>query len=303
MPTFKFRSSAPKPLPPAEEIDSELFWLLVNMKTQEECWEWQDVRNKGGYGLFTVNYRPLQATRVSYLLSYGQDPLNMVVRHKCDNPPCVNPWHLELGSQKENMQDAVLRGRIANGSRNGSVTKPESRPRGVRNGISKLNDAAVVHIRERYAAGDTCEALAREFEVMGSLVARIVHGKIWTHAGGPIFPGRLKNTGERSGGKLRREDAIRAIELRVEGRPVEEICEILGVTQGAIWPIIYGTSWRDLDRSALRKVAPKKHLSRDLWPEIIAARERGETLKAIAARYGVGLTAIHYIVKASKGEG
>lgn len=300
MPAFKFRSTAPVPLPPLETIDAELFWALVDIRKPEECWEWQGgLSGQGRHrrGVFTVGYRSCQATRLSFYLTHQQDPLNLVVRHKCDNPPCCNPHHLELGTQKQNIQDAVLRGRMNQGDKNGSRTKPESRPRGQRNGTSKLNEVVVVHMRERFAAGDTCAALAKQFDVMGSLVQNIIHGKTWKHAGGPIHRGRISKSPPTL---LRREDAQRVIDLRVEGKTAQEICEIFSVSQSVIWPILYGSMFKDLDRSGLRKTSAKKHMTTEQKAEIIAARESGETLPSLAARYGMGISGISYILRPAR---
>lgn len=297
MPAYKFRSSAPKPLPPLEEIDPELFWALVDIREPEECWEWKGVRNRNGYGVFRVGYRSCSATRISFYLTHKQDPLNLVVRHRCDRPPCANPEHLELGTQKQNMQDAVLRGRLNQGDKNGTRTKPESKALGEQNGLSKLNAAVIVHMRERFAAGDTCAALAKQFEVAGSLVARIIHGKLWKHVGGPIHPGRISKAPPTL---LRREDAQRVIALRVEGKSVREICEVFHVSQTTIWPILYGSMFKDLDRTELRKTTAKKHMTAEQRAEIVAARKSGETFSSLAARFGMGISGIDYIVRQAK---
>lgn len=75
------------------------------------CWNWQGSRRGFGYGALSLNGRTKSAHRVSYEVFTGPIPGGQVVRHKCDNPPCVNPGHLVLGSQADNTADMVERGR------------------------------------------------------------------------------------------------------------------------------------------------------------------------------------------------
>ena len=92
------------------EILDDAGWTV----TESGCWEWNGRRNEYGYGLFNlkrrgyVNYR---AHRAMYERFVGPIPDGMVIRHKCDNPPCVNPDHLEVGTDADNVQDMIKRGR------------------------------------------------------------------------------------------------------------------------------------------------------------------------------------------------
>lgn len=91
------------------------FWSKVDVNIDNrECWPWRGARTGNGYGNFSVPElrNKVPAHRVAYWLATGAHPeLGLVVRHKCDNPLCVNPGHLELGTQADNMQDVVARGR------------------------------------------------------------------------------------------------------------------------------------------------------------------------------------------------
>ncbi len=78
------------------------------------CWLWQGSLTSDGYGRFWLIDRHVRAHRASYELRYGPIPEGMVVRHKCDVPQCVNPDHLELGTQADNNRDIVTRGRHVN---------------------------------------------------------------------------------------------------------------------------------------------------------------------------------------------
>lgn len=129
----------------------------------DECWEWQGYRDPHGYGSLKV---PIlgerRVHRISYRLYSGTIPAGMVICHSCDNPPCVNPAHLSVGTHADNIRDCVSKGRRA-----------RRQPRG-----SKLSDEQVRAIRRRYAAGERQYALAAEFSVNQSTISDIIRGKL-----------------------------------------------------------------------------------------------------------------------------
>ncbi len=156
---------------------AERFWAKVN-KT-ETCWLWTGSHSRVnlGYGQVQVpdatrrcGRRKLYAHRVSWELTHGPIPENAEVCHNCpggDNPLCVNPDHLFLGTHADNMTDAASKGQM---------------PRGERRPTAKLTDENVRFIRNRYAAGDiTQQALADEFNVALSQINGIVNHKSWRH--------------------------------------------------------------------------------------------------------------------------
>jgi hypothetical protein len=79
--------------------------------TETGCWEWNGARQSGGYGQLRDNGKTVYAHRLAYELHAGESVGHRVVRHSCDNRPCVNPAHLELGSRQDNMDDMKARGR------------------------------------------------------------------------------------------------------------------------------------------------------------------------------------------------
>ncbi len=113
------RESAGKPGRPRVPL-VERFWIKVKRGGPDDCWPWQGTRSNG-YGQIAVTHdgrgrrqRRLLAHRVAWELANGKKiPRGLLVRHRCDNPPCCNPQHLLLGTHGDNIADAVARGRLA----------------------------------------------------------------------------------------------------------------------------------------------------------------------------------------------
>lgn len=103
------------------------FLKKINVTT--DCWLWEGSLNKDGYGNFRIEDKTIKAHRLAYELCFGEIPNDLYILHSCDNPKCVNPKHLTPGTQKENMKDAVNKGRIAFGDRVGcsKLTNQEGR--------------------------------------------------------------------------------------------------------------------------------------------------------------------------------
>jgi len=140
------------------------------------CWVWTNAKHDFGYGkIWASASYPEDAQRVSWKLAYGPIPPGMYVLHRCDNPPCVRPEHLFLGTHKENMQDMTAKGRHGVFDRAGE-----------KNGNAKLTEAQVVEIRERAAAGERGLTLAAEYGLHFNKISAILHGRSWVNAGGPI---------------------------------------------------------------------------------------------------------------------
>jgi len=142
------------------------FWSKVKKNGNRDCWEWQGKRNYG-YGLFSLRGETVRAHRMAYTLAVGPIPEGLLILHSCDNRACVNPAHLRLGTQKDNMCDRD--------DRNRRVVL-----RGEECTYSKLTSLQVLTIRSVYAAGGTSQSeLGRRFGVCRATVNYIVHNKRW----------------------------------------------------------------------------------------------------------------------------
>ena len=156
------------------------FWEHVRMASSG-CWEWTGADNRRGYGQVHVDKsRPHVTThRVAWELTYGLIPDGMFVCHRCDNRRCVNPGHLFLGTNIENMEDCRRKGRLATGLRNGQHTMPERRARGVRNASAKLNPERVREIRRLAGEGTPSAQLASMFSVSLKTIWCVVMRSTW----------------------------------------------------------------------------------------------------------------------------
>ena len=90
------------------------FWSKVKVGAPDDCWEWQAAKSHKGYGLYMVAYKHWRAHRFAWTITNGKIPENLCVMHKCDNPPCVNPAHLSLGTVKDNNLDRINKNRDHN---------------------------------------------------------------------------------------------------------------------------------------------------------------------------------------------
>jgi hypothetical protein len=147
---------------PPEDV---LFWRNVTPGLPDECWNWQGNISIKGYGDIKSTRRWL-AHRLSYHLHFGPIPEGVFVCHRCDNPACVNPSHLFLGTCADNVRDCVDKGRNSRG---------ELRP------ASKLTADKVREMRHLYGEGVPTTRLAEQFGVVASTVVRIVFRRAWKH--------------------------------------------------------------------------------------------------------------------------
>lgn len=110
----------------------DAFWSRVDIRGDNECWEWSGARHHTNYGHYGILYRSFLSHRVSFALWNGRDPRGWML-HRCDNPPCCNPNHLYEGTPADNNRDTMMRGRV-------------NRCRGDAHPDCKIPDAAILEI-------------------------------------------------------------------------------------------------------------------------------------------------------------
>jgi hypothetical protein len=175
------------------------------------CRLWIRCLDAHGYGVMRVDGVIRSAHRMSYFNHYGALPDGLFVCHHCDNPCCIEPTHLFLGTPADNMRDRDSKGRTATGDRNGSVIHPESRPRGNEHwtrshperrlrgnlnglrihpesvlrgeahGMALVTAGQVREIRLRYASGEQQGPIAHDYGIGRSAVGAIVRREVWKH--------------------------------------------------------------------------------------------------------------------------
>jgi len=131
-----------------------------------ECWEWTAYKGKSGYGAFWLNNTDKRAHRVSWVLHKGVIPKGQLVLHKCDNPGCVNPDHLFLGTTQDNINDKVAKGR-------------QYQPRGSEVANCRLTEQEVREVRD-LKGWITNRKIAGLYGIDNSHVGKIQKRKVWS---------------------------------------------------------------------------------------------------------------------------
>lgn len=140
------------------------------------CHLWTGARHKiSGYGILGIGRKTAYAHRVAFFLAHGRWP-NPNALHRCDNPSCVRTdGHLFEGSQRDNVDDMLAKGRHAHGLAQSLVTRGEA------NAAAKLTEREVLEIRAAVAAGESRRAIARRTGLDRVTVGEIVARKTWRH--------------------------------------------------------------------------------------------------------------------------
>lgn len=148
---------------------AERFWSKVDKRGPDECWNWTATLNNRGYGQLGENARLVYAHRVSWKLNAGPIPAGVCVLHRCDNRPCVNPAHLFLGTQADNMADMARKGRADR----------LRKAKGEQCWNARLSVGDVSYIRSPAVVGLTDKDLSRYFGVSEATVNHARSGRSW----------------------------------------------------------------------------------------------------------------------------
>ena len=174
------------PPPVLDETAAERLWSKV-VKT-DGCWIWVGYRNQAGYGIIvpSLGGHRTRAHRVAFALTGRPWTGDGLIRHACDNPPCVRPDHLLCGTIRDNIADTVERGRQAKGDRSGYRRHPDSyvgRPvlRGEQHGGATFTEDEVRAIRDAHDGGESQSSIARRIGRPRRTVAQIASRTRWKH--------------------------------------------------------------------------------------------------------------------------
>lgn len=217
----------------------EAFHSRYRAGKPSECWEWQAARNRNGYGEFYAFDKSLRAHRLVAELAAGRLlAVDEFACHHCDNPPCVNPDHLYVGTASSNLRDALDRGR--------KIPRPA---RGEKSHLALLTEHDVLTI---WAARlESTSALAKRFGVAVSTISAIWRGENWGHLtrgvpqpfGPSLHPAKLHSGEGNPAAKITREvaDQIRSLEGSMKKK---DIAARFGVSPATIYLIHKGRTWR-----------------------------------------------------------
>lgn len=214
----------PSPLEGLARIKPEVFWSKVDVRGMDECWPWiARAKHQQGYGLVYTRRNgrrtSVTASRVAYALGHGLadlPPREQEVCHKCDNPPCCNPFHLWIGTSAQNSGDAVIKGRKA----------------------QKLKAEQAIDIA---SSDEPVSALAARFGITPAMVSKIQLGRSWAHVtAGTTRPPRASYRPPQLSA-----DQVR--EIRSSNESSADLAERFGVSRPTIWRARSGATWKSLD--------------------------------------------------------
>ncbi len=152
------------------QSDIDRFWSYVDVQEPDNCWVW--LKWTDPYGRFHIGKERTLAHIFSYELKNGfGSAMGLVIRHSCDNPPCVNPAHLIGGTHKENTEDMYCRGRQGDW-------------KGSKHGLAKLTEDDVRTIKELIMNGSIQRRIAEQFGVSYATITLIKRGINWKHMEG-----------------------------------------------------------------------------------------------------------------------
>lgn len=147
--------------------DQRRFWSKVTFGYRDHnCWLWTGCLGRGGYGVFRWCGLNLRAHRVAWEVERGPVPSGLQVLHRCDRPGCVNPAHLFLGTDADNMRDR---------------DRKDRGPRGRRNGRARLTEDAIRDIRTRVDGGQPQRHVADLYGVGKTTIGQIARRETWEH--------------------------------------------------------------------------------------------------------------------------
>lgn len=216
--------------------------MLVPDRPSNGCWVWRGHSDAKGYGRVSRKGKQRQAHRVIYEHFKGPIPDDLILRHTCDNPPCVNPSHLLTGTIQDNNQDAVDRMRHAFGERVWS---------------SKLTEEQVIEARTLFATGKfTKKYLASKFGLTYGPMSQLLAGETWKHLPGARDAATERMPGELYGSTRLTESQVLKIRTKyASGSHSQASLAIeFGLTATPMSQLIRGVTWKHVPMFAEKEI-------------------------------------------------
>jgi len=219
-----------------DEKTFQRFWTKVKKGEPDQCWEWQAYCQKSGYGWFALNGSQELAHRLSYIQANGEIPEGMFVCHRCDNPKCVNPNHLFLGTPLENHLDMRSKNRNAKGqqSPNSKLTEDDAR--------------TIVHLY--ISCQKNQYQLANDFGVHLITINDILKGRTWKHLNvNPAAINRAREYFLKDGTPKITTDQVKQIRLlaQTSGLSQAKIGDLFNLHEETVGRIVRRKTWTWVD--------------------------------------------------------
>lgn len=195
------------------------------------CWVWHKSIEQSGYGRIKINGRTIKAHRLSWNIHFGEIPPGLFVCHKCDNPPCVNPEHLFLGTAKDNTQDMIEKGRkaIINGEQVGT---------------SKLTTTEVLNI---FIDKRAYQEISEDYKVSRGLIGNIKRKEIWSHVTDNISKEKIFKDVMCDTWHLRKLNKQQVVEIKNETVLTKKQMSLkYNVDMATIRRILTGKTWKNV---------------------------------------------------------